>query len=174
MERKTKNNYRTNKQIVNKLLKNIIKPPTSIETWINIFPFLETEDWNSIPSRTFKITRETFLQSFQYQILNRILNCNDRLFKWKIKTSNKCDDCGEVDSIEHHLYYCINSRTFWNQLKTWMGSNLNFGIELAVCEVIFGLPSYNNPDFKLINFLILIGKWFLNNSKTQGKPIFFL
>ena len=34
----------SNKQIVNKLLINIIKPKTSIETWINIFIFLETED----------------------------------------------------------------------------------------------------------------------------------
>ena len=29
----------TNKQIVNKLLRNTIKPATSIETWINVFPF---------------------------------------------------------------------------------------------------------------------------------------
>ena len=70
-------------------------------------------------------------------------------------------------------YYCINSKTFRNKLKTWMVGNLNFGFELTVCEVLFGLPTYNNQDFKLINFLILIGKWYLNNSKTQGKPIFF-
>ena len=77
----------SNKQIVNKLLSSIIKPPTSIETWINIFPYLETEDWDPIFSRTFKTIRETSLQSFQYQILNRILNCNDRLYKWKIKNN---------------------------------------------------------------------------------------
>ena len=74
------------KQITNKLLINTIKPPTSIETWINIFPFLETEDWNSIFLRTFEITKETYLQSFQYKILNRILYCKDKLFKCKIKT----------------------------------------------------------------------------------------
>ena len=163
----------SNKQIVNKLLSNIIKPPTSIETWINIFPFLETEDWDQIFSRTFKIIRETYLQSFQYKVLNRILNCNDRLYKWKIKNNNKCDYCEEVDSIEHHLYYCTISNQFWKQLKSWTISNLNLGIELTVCEVLFGIPSNNNPDLKIINFLILIGKWYLNNSKTQNKPIFF-
>ena len=67
----------------------ISKPPTSIETWINIFPLLETENWNSIVLRTIKITKETYLQSFQYKILNRILNCKDKLFKWKIKPDNK-------------------------------------------------------------------------------------
>ena len=50
---------------------------------------------------------------------------------------------------------------------------MNLGIELTVCEVLFGIPSNNNPDLKIINFLILIGKWYLNNSKTQNKPIFF-
>ena len=164
----------SNKQIVNKLLKNIIKTPTSIETWINMFPFLEIEDWNQIFSRTFQITKETYLQSFQYKILNRILNCNERLQKWKIKSSNKCDDCGEVDSIEHHLYFCATSKTFWKKLKTWLIDNLGFGIELTVCEIIFGIPAYNNPDLKLINFVILIGKWYLNHSKTQNKSIYFL
>ena len=33
-----------NKQIYLKLLIKLIKPPTAIETWINIFPFLENQD----------------------------------------------------------------------------------------------------------------------------------
>ena len=163
-----------NKQIVNKLLSSLTKPPTSVETWINIYPFLEKEDWKQIYHRTFKITRETYLQSFQYKILNRITNCNDKLYKWKIKPTNKCDECGEVDSIEHHFYYCKTSTTFWNRLKSWMVGNLGFGIGLTVCEVIFGIPIYNNSDFKIINFLILIGKWYLNSMKTQNKLIYFI
>ena len=55
-----------------------------------------------------------------------------------------------------------------------MIDNLGFGIELTVCEIIFGHPAYNNPDLKLINFLILIDKWYLNHSKTQNKSFYFL
>ena len=135
----------TNKQIINKLLKNIIKPATSIDTWINLFPFLETEDWNQIFLRTFKTTKETYLQSFQYKILHRILNCNEKLYKWKIKPNDRCDECGEVDSIEHHLFYCKTSTKFWNQLKNWSTCNLGFSIELTVCEVVFGIPSLEFP-----------------------------
>ena len=79
-----------------------------------------------------------------------------------------------MDSIEHHLYYCKTSIKFRNQLKKWMVDSLGFGIELTVCEVVFGLPTYNNPDLKIIKCLILIGKWYLNNSKTNNKPIYFI
>lgn len=78
--------------LVNKLLlkKNlmiiIIKPPISLETLKNVYPFIET-----------------YLQRFQYKILNIIpTDCNDKLYKWEIKPNNKCNECGEVDSIEHH------------------------------------------------------------------------
>ena len=46
--------------------------------------------------------------------------------------------------------------------------------ELTVCEVIFGIPTNNNSYLKIINFLILIGKWYLNNSKTNNKNIYFI
>ena len=46
-----------------------------------------------------------------------------------------------------------------------LDGSLGFGIELTLCEVLLGLPTYNNPDLKLTNFLILIGKCFLNNAK---------
>ena len=55
-----------------------------------------------------------------------------------------------------------------------MLANVGFGMELTVCEVLFGLPTHNNSDLKLTNLLILIGKWFLNNTKMQNKPLYFL
>ena len=47
-----------------------------------------------------------------------------------------------------------------------MVNGLGFGIGLTVCEVMFGIPIYNNPDFNAVNFLILVGKWYLNNCKN--------
>ena len=79
-----------------------------------------------------------------------------------------------MDSIEHYLFYCKTSTKFWNQLKDWLTCNLGFSIELTVCEVVFGIPTYNNPDLKIINFLILIGKWYLYNSKTKNQNIYFI
>ena len=75
-----------------------------------------------------------------------------------------------MDVIEHHLNYCRRTNQFWNKLKSWMLAKVGFGMELTVCEVMFGLPTHNNSDLKL--FLIHIGKWFLNNAKRQNKPLY--
>ena len=71
----------TNKNIYYTLMHKYIKLPTSIEKWVIIFSFLEKEDWSQIFKRAFQITKEPYLQSFQYKILNRILINKDNLFK---------------------------------------------------------------------------------------------
>ena len=49
-----------------------------------------------------------------------------------------------------------------------MLANVGFGMELCtLCEVLFGLPTRNNSDLKLTNF---IGKWFLKNVPLQRIP----
>ena len=163
----------TNKHIYNKLLCTQIKPPTAIDKWINTFPFLETEEWSPIFKRTFYITKEPYLQSFEYKILNRILNTNENLYKWKIQNSSECKLCGEVDGVEHHLFYCNKSKSFWTSLKNWMVDNLGYGFELTVCEVIFGIPDTKNPDIRLLNFLILMGKWYINKCRSKENQIYF-
>ena len=42
-----------------------------------------------------------------------------------------------------------------------------------MCEVIFGIPDTNNPDIKLLNFLILMGKWYINKCKSNETQIYF-
>ena len=163
------------KHIYLMLLKGHTKSPTATDTWVNIFPFLDKENWQSIYKRTFEITKEPYMQSFQFKILNRILNNTENLYKWKIKESSKCYVCGEIDVVEHHLFYCEESSLFWRRLKDWMISNLEYGFELTVCEILFGIPMNNNyDDSKLLNFLILFGKWYINKRKSNQNPIYFL
>ena len=73
-------NLITSKEIYHKLIKSKTQEPTALKTWLNIFPFMETVDWNKIYRLTFKVIREPYFHSFQYKILNRILNCKDKLF----------------------------------------------------------------------------------------------
>ena len=163
-----------NKQIYQNVISTKVKEPTAIEKWIISYPFLEKQDWKSTYQIAFNIIKEPYLQSFQYKVLNRIINCNDILYKWKIKKSFECDYCKEIDTIEHHLFFCKASKEIWDKLQIWLKSNMNINFPLTVCEVIFGIPNSADSNIKLINFLIIITKWYLNKMKSESKQIYFI
>ena len=134
--------------------------------------FRNTRLDNNIYRTSFETTKEPYLQSFQYKIINIILNSKERLHKWKIMDNNKCYVCDEVDSIEHHLFFCKISKIFWIDVKKWMVVTLDFGFEFTICEVLFCFAKHV-PDSNLLYFLILMGKWYINTKKSEEKTIMF-
>ena len=164
----------TSKEIYQKIMSPKAKPPTSIETWVNLFPFLEIMDWTIVYKLPFKTVSEPYLQSFQYKVINRILNCNERLKKWNIKDSEKCDYCDNVDTIEHHLHTCEESQKIWCHLQKWLLDNLGTSLPFTVCEVMFGLTTMSSVEFNIINFLILLTKWYINRTKSQNQKLYFI
>ena len=108
------------KSVYWKLMNEMTSPPTEISTWIDLYPFMEKIDWKCVFSLVYKLTREPHLQTVQYKIVNRTLNCNYNLSIWKIIATNKCNYCAEVDTLEHHLYYCFVSKMFWKKVTKWL------------------------------------------------------
>ena len=145
-----------------------------LETWVNLYPFLDNYDWKDIYMIPFKYIREPYLQSFQYKIINIILNTNANLHRWNIKTTNKCTYCNEIDTIEHHLYFCKESIIIWEKLENWVFNQFGLNIKLTVCEILFGLPHAVDNYIELLNFLIILGKTYINHSKTTEQPIYFI
>ena len=86
----------------------------------------------------------------------------------------ECDSCGMIDTIEHRLFYCKKSKEIWVALQSWMGTVLETNTEFTICEVIFGIPTNEDHYTQLINYIILISKWYINKNKEQGKPLFFI
>ena len=78
-----------------------------------------------------------------------------------------------ASSVGRWMVYCNKSKSFWTKLKYGMIDNLGYGFELTVCEVIFGIPDIKNPDIRLLHFLILMGKWYINNCRSKEKQIYF-
>ena len=62
---------------------------------------------------------------------------------------------------------------FWKQLSEWLKSILDIKFNFTVCEVLFGFWPSDNVIFEAINYLMLIGKWFLNNKKSENKEVHF-
>ena len=164
----------TTKNINQKYINSKIVRPTAEETWIDIFPFLEDLEWSKIYTLPYKITKEPFLQSLQYKVLNRIVNCKERLFKWKISENNICNYCENIDTLEHHLINCKASKRIWDSLDQWIRNNLLLIYRLTECEILLGIPNTNSTDLQIMNFLILFTKCFINRKKTLKSQIYFI
>ena len=93
---------------------------------------------------------------------------------WKIKDGPECDPCGRTDTIEHRICYCIESKQIWKSKQSWIKNVLEIDIEFTICEVIFGIPLNSDPYKHLINYIILVAKWYINKNKEQIKPLYFI
>ena len=162
------------KELYGHLILQKIKTPSSVETWIDTYPFLEQYNWKDIYIIPFKYVTEPYLQSFQYKVINRILNTNEKLHKWKIIASNKCHYCKSIDTLEHHLFYCSETKCIWDKLEIWIYNQFELKLNLTVCEVLFGIPFISNEYIEVINFIIILAKWYINSRKSKEKPLYLI
>ena len=50
--------------------------------------------------------------------------------------------------------------------KKWLVENLEVGLEFQECEILFGILFKRDKFFEFLNYLIILGKWFINKVKT--------
>ena len=86
--------------------------PACITKW-NLIQNRCEEEWADIFKRPYLCVRETKLQSFQFKLIHRIINCNKKLFDMKIKPSPQCTYCDELDDISHFFFQCRNVYGLW-------------------------------------------------------------
>ena len=106
----------------------------------------------------YRVRKLTILQSLQYKILNKIVNCNYWLCKIRIKDSPICRFCTKEETIEHFFFGCTKTKDFWYGFLTWWGTLGNsYPKILEEKDIILG---YNVEDKKenAINCCILIGE----------------
>ncbi len=66
--------------------------PTAIEKWEEIYYYVNFE-WEYIFSLPYKVARATYLQSLQYQIINRYFPCASNVHKWYPDERSTCKYC---------------------------------------------------------------------------------
>jgi len=151
--------------------------PNCITRWENIYE-IDPVIWPSLFKAPFLSCRETYLQSFQYRIIHRILPCNNWLFTRKIIPSNICTDlmCDgqSVDNITHHLILCPPVQIFWESFVTWW-NNMNFSklCPLVQENILLGFPCEGNEDF-ILNYCLILAKYYIHSCKRNKNKVFFL
>ena len=181
--------YPQNKKILEKCLVDISKVKSaevnaylnrslasnsnSQDKWIEFYPFLEGIDWKNIYQLPYKILLDSYLIILQYKIMHRVFTCNLNLHKWGIKPTPDCILCGQIDNLEHYFYYCKEVNTFWIQISDWLSTLFNTSVNFAVLDILLGLINYTPKHFYLINYVILIGKYFISKCKRNGSNLLF-
>ena len=148
--------------------------PTALDKWLEVFD-IDEEDWHSIFMLPYKAARETKLQSLQYKFIHKIIPCRKWLHIQKVVDSPFCALCkdNELDDILHRFVECRKLNNFWSTLENWWNRTADYQISLTKKHIIFGLY-YDNTNFSNVNYVILLGKWFIQYQINHERQIDFL
>jgi hypothetical protein len=112
----------------------------------------------------------TKLINSNLKITHRILAVGEKLRKWQIKDSDKCNSCSEFDNIEHFLVTCPAVLTFWQYIFNWWEANNKTKFPLLVYEIIFGIPNENNEVIVAnFNYILLCANYYIYISVKKRK-----
>jgi hypothetical protein len=143
--------------------------PTSEKKWNEKLEFeIDENMFNLIYVNDKGLTNDTSIQNFQYKVTHRIMACNYNLKIWKIKETNICDYCTELDTIEHHLVECKICMDFWKSIFNWWSFNIETWFQIETYDIIFGIPNERYETIiNQLNYVILIAKYYIYKKKEK-------
>ena len=114
---------------------------------------------------------ETYLQCFQFKILNDVLFKNSRLAKIGLIQSDHCTLCNiGVETMDHLFFYCFYSRVFWEEFESYWFAIAKEQRKLELKTILLGVTDTKCP---LFNYLIVLGKLYLWNCRRNKSLPFF-
>ena len=114
---------------------------------------------------------ETYVQCFQFKILNDILFTNSRLVKIGLIQSDLCTFCNiGVETVDHLFFYCVYSRVFWDEFESYWFAIAKEQRKLELKTILLGVTDTKCP---LFNYLIVLGKLHLWNCRRNKRLPFF-
>ena len=180
MDGKTKNFTYCKSNEIYSLIKNqqgINKKPTCIDRWHSQYE-IAIELWPNIFFIPFRACRETYLQSFQYRLIHRIIPCNNWLYKLKVTDTNQCTyrycSSNEIDDIKHFLVTCHPVLKFWDTFVTWW-NRMNFKKldPLTEVKIMLGFDCQKDEDL-VLNFCLILAKYYIYTCKRNQMQIDFM
>jgi hypothetical protein len=118
--------------------------------------------FNLIYVNNIGLTKDTNITNFQYKVTHRILACKYNLKIWKIEADNTCNQCNEIDTIEHHLVTCHETMALWKSIFNWWADTIKTWFQVETYEIIFGIPNERSETIvNQLNYIILLGKYYI-------------
>ena len=158
-------------QNIYEVLNQNTEEPTGKIKW-NQLHHLDEKSWEHIFLAPFKLTKCTKLRWFQTCINHRILVTNKFLFQIKAIDSPKCSFCGDTEeAIDHVLWNCLKTKQFLQELTERFQE---MRISLNLNEVTFILGNFPQNIPNILQFLMLVAKYYINMCKGTNKHLTFL
>ena len=150
-----------------RLLRPIIEKPTSQET-ISRFLGITEINWSEVYMTPRRVTIESCLRIFQYNLLNNCVYLNNRISKFDPTISPLCSLCNEVpEEMLHFFCLCSKTQELWNNLRKLLQRYIQLP-ELTPAVAIIGSWNMEDVNNILCNHIILLFKKFLYANK--GSP----
>jgi hypothetical protein len=162
----------TCKEFYNEFVRRKVTIPTAIRKWEDEY-FYANFQWNIIFRLPYTSSRETTVQSQQFQIINRYFPCRQMLHTWYEHEDPHCIFCdNEIDSIEHYFFFCNTVRDLWRSFSDLFRATYNVYFQLGCLDIMFGLYNELNDNIlTVMNFCILQGKAYIKKAKANNVPI---
>ena len=90
------------------------------------------------------------------------------LYKMKIKQSDLCLTCHEVDTLDHFFFSCSRLNNFWLKVSDTINSHIGKRVNIDADTVIFGLldiEQISKAKVLLVNHILLIAKHSISKYK---------
>ena len=118
-----------------------------------------------------KVTIESSLRIFHYNILNNILFLSNRLFNFGQAQSPLCSLCKRENETTKHLFsQCFITGRLWDSIKSWLMGSTTL-LPLDPDTAILGHWRPGNKFNILVNHLILLFKFFIYKFKNHNFAI---
>ena len=84
------------------------------------------------------VALESYVEAFQYKVLNSIPYTNTKLCKIGFKTDDLCSFCEAQPETLHHLFHCVFARHFCSgtNFKS-TGTNFQMNIYNSLCKMFY-------------------------------------
>ena len=109
-------------------------------------------DWKSVYSLVFDISKETYIQWFQYRIIHKIIGTKSLLFKMNIATDNLCTFCNEeIENITHLFWICRYTQEIIRFAIHFINRNRqHLPIQLTCQDMILGITNSKQIDLNIL------------------------
>ena len=153
----------TSKMIYTKLIENLEKEATCVNSWKKDYAIHYSKDeWKVIFTLSKQITACTILQEMQLKICHRIYATDSYVNNFDKTVKQNCEVCKMKNNIKHCFFECQLLQHFLKFLDNWIRHNFNPQFQLDVQTMLFG--EIDEKSF-IVNYCLLHAKWYIHKTR---------